>query len=184
LVGVRDSLEALPWVDNVRIRRRWPSRLQITVNEQVPAARWGERGLLNTRGELFVTDARHLPAELPVMSGPEGSQWRVTQLYLTLREPLLKAGLQLRSVTLDKRGSWLLKMSHGIEVRLGREDVDQRIERFIDVITPMIAGRTEVVDYVDLRYTNGFAIGWHDVTAKAIGEPVAQVLEDNNVERP
>ena len=89
LVGVRDSLESLPWVDSVRIRRRWPSRLLVTVNEQVAAARWGERGLLNTRGELFVTDARHVPAELPRLTGPEGSQWQVAQRYLALREPLL-----------------------------------------------------------------------------------------------
>lgn len=180
LLGVRDSLEALDWVDTVRIRRRWPSRLHITVDEQVPAARWGERGLLNTRGELFVTDARHVPAELPMLSGPEGSQWQVAQRYLALREPMLAAGLQLKSVTLDTRGSWRLSMSRGIEVRLGRHAVDQRIDRFIDVVTPMIAGRTEVVDYVDLRYTNGFAIGWHEVTANAVGEAVVEVLEDDD----
>lgn len=166
LDGVRASLETLDWVDTVRIRRRWPATLLITVNEQVAAARWGERGLLNTRGELFVTDARHIPAELPVLRGPEGSQWQVAQRYLALRGPLLKAGLHLQTVTLDARGAWKLAMAHGIDVRLGRHAVDQRIDRFVEVVTPLIAGRTDAVDYVDLRYTNGFAIGWNTVSVE------------------
>ncbi|MFK8017479.1 MAG: cell division protein FtsQ/DivIB [Gammaproteobacteria bacterium] len=171
LSGVRESLETLPWIDSVRIRRRWPTTLLVDVTEQVAAARWGATGLLNTRGELFVENARHQPAELPVLNGPEGSQWQVAQRYLTLRGPLLEAGLQLESVTLDKRGSWHLLMARGIEVRFGRHTVDQRIDRFLNVVTPMIAGRTEVVDYIDLRYTNGFAIGWNEATREAAQEP-------------
>ena len=100
-----------------------------------------------------------------------------------MREPLLAAGLQLMSVTLDARGSWQLAMSHGIEVRLGRSEIDQRIERFIHVVTPVIEGRAEVVDYVDLRYTNGFAIGWHEVAVNAVdvSEAEAAVAEGDDV---
>jgi hypothetical protein len=55
----------LPWVEHARIQRRWPNSLHVTVIEQTAAARWGESGLLNTRGELFVKSATHVPAELP-----------------------------------------------------------------------------------------------------------------------
>lgn len=164
LEGVRKSLEALDWVDTVRIRRGWPTRLSVELTEQVAAARWGETGLLNTRGELFVSNARHIPAELPVLRGPDGAQWQVAQRYLALRTPLLEEGLQLLGVTLNERGSWKLTLAHGIEVRLGANSIDDRIDRLISVVTPIIAGRTEAVDYVDLRYSNGFAIGWHEHT--------------------
>ncbi|MEM9209800.1 MAG: FtsQ-type POTRA domain-containing protein, partial [Pseudomonadota bacterium] len=60
---IRDRVSALPWIDQASVARRWPATLAIHVTEQVPAANWGERGLLNTRGELFVDDARHVPAE-------------------------------------------------------------------------------------------------------------------------
>ncbi len=179
LSGVRESLEALPWIDAVRIRRRWPSTLLVDVTEQVAAARWGDNGLLNTRGELFVETARHVPVELPVLDGPEGSQWQVAQRYLTLRGPLLESGLQILSVTLDQRGSWQLAIARGIDVRLGRHAVDQRIDRFLNVVTPIIVGRTEVIDYVDLRYTNGFAIGWNEPTREAAKPPIPDT--DNDV---
>jgi cell division protein FtsQ len=70
---VQHALDALPWVDRARVRRIWPAGLHVTISEQVAAARWGESGLLNTRGELFVTDVRQMPAELPVLAGPMGT---------------------------------------------------------------------------------------------------------------
>ena len=86
----------------------------IVVTEQVPAAIWGESGLLNTRGELFVAEARHVPAELPRLSGPEGSSNDVARRYLAVREQLIPVGLDLRSVHLDARGSWLMTLGNGI----------------------------------------------------------------------
>ncbi|MEM6641083.1 MAG: cell division protein FtsQ/DivIB [Pseudomonadota bacterium] len=181
LAAVRASLEGLPWVDSVRIRRRWPARLRVELTEQVAAARWGERGLVNTRGELFVDDARHVPPELPSLEGPDDAQWEVSQRYLALRKPVLDAGLQLLTVSLDTRGSWRLVFARDLDVRLGRDDVDQRIERFINVVTPIIAGRVDVIDYVDLRYTNGFAIGWHDVASDAVDRDATSETENDDV---
>jgi cell division protein FtsQ len=100
---IRATIRALPWIDDAAVARRWPNRLAITVTEQVPAAIWGESGLLNVRGELFVDDARHVPAELPRLSGPEGRSADVARRYLALREQLIPIGLDVRSLTLDGR---------------------------------------------------------------------------------
>ena len=35
---IQQQIVALPWIDQARIARRWPSRILITVTEQVPAA--------------------------------------------------------------------------------------------------------------------------------------------------
>ena len=59
LEAVRNSVAALPWVDTVSVERAWPRGLSVSVVEQVAAARWGESGLLNTRGELFAIAATH-----------------------------------------------------------------------------------------------------------------------------
>ena len=82
LAEVQERVELLPWVDRARVQRRWPKKLMIIVSEHVVAARWGDSGLLNTRGEIFVSKARHIPSELPVLSGPEGSEWQVVQRYI------------------------------------------------------------------------------------------------------
>jgi cell division protein FtsQ len=162
LAGIQQSIVALPWIDQATVARRWPSRLRITVTEQVPAAIWGESGLLNVRGELFVTAARHIPAELPRLSGPENRSADVARRYLEVRDRLIPVGLDLRRVHLDPRGAWDMTLHNGVEVRLGRRDVDARTDLFLDIVADIITGRVAEIDYVDMRYSNGFTIGWNN----------------------
>lgn len=158
---IQDRIVALPWIDQARVARRWPSRISITVTEQVPAAVWGERGLLNTRGELFVAEARHPPAELPRLSGPDERSAAVAARYLHVRDRLIPVGLDLRRVHLDARGSWEMTLQNGIEVRLGRRNVVERTDLFLNVVADIITGQAKNIDYVDMRYGNGFTIGWN-----------------------
>ncbi|NIL94546.1 MAG: FtsQ-type POTRA domain-containing protein [Woeseiaceae bacterium] len=159
---IQQRIVSLPWIDQATVARRWPSRLRITVIEQVPAATWGERGLLNVRGELFVNEARHIPAELPRLSGPEQRSGDVARRYLAVRDRLIPVGLDLRRVHLDARGAWEMTLHNGVEVRLGRRDVDARTNLFLDVVADIITGRAAEIDYVDMRYSNGFTIGWNN----------------------
>jgi cell division protein FtsQ len=158
---IQSRITDLVWIDQARVTRRWPNRISIVVTEQVPAATWGDSGLLNTRGELFVTEARHVPAELPRLSGPDGSSDEVARRYLEVRDQLIPVGLDVRRVHLDARGSWEMTLGNGIEVRLGRRDVAQRTELFLDVVADIITGRAADIEYVDMRYGNGFTIGWN-----------------------
>jgi cell division protein FtsQ len=162
LGDIQRAVESLPWVDHARIARRWPNSLRVTVTEQTAAARWGESGLLNTRGELFVRTATHVPAELPHLSGPEGSESQVAQRYLSVQGRMLEAGMRIAALRLDERGAWELDLDSGVTVRLGRRDVDERIERFIHTASQVISHRSTEISYVDMRYSNGFAIGWRN----------------------
>jgi cell division protein FtsQ len=162
LADIQRAVEALPWVDHARIARRWPNSLRVTVTEQTAAARWGESGLLNTRGELFVRTAAHVPAELPHLSGPAGSESQVAQRYLSVQGRMLEAGMRIAALRLDERGAWELDLDCGVTVRLGRRDVDERIARFIHTASQVIAHRLTEINYVDMRYSNGFAIGWRN----------------------
>jgi cell division protein FtsQ len=162
LADIQRAVESLPWVDHARIARRWPNSLRVTVTEQTPAARWGDAGLLNTRGELFVRAATHVPAELPHLSGPEGTQSQVAQRYLSVQGRMLEAGMRIAALRLDERGAWEMDLDSGVTVRLGRRDVDERIDRFIHTASQVIAHRLTEINYVDMRYSNGFAIGWRN----------------------
>jgi len=162
LDGVQRAVEALPWVDHARVQRRWPNSLHVTVIEQTAAARWGESGLLNTRGELFVREASHVPAELPRLNGPEGTESLVAQRYLSAQGRMLEAGMRIAALRLDERGAWEMDLDSGVTVRLGRREVDERIERFIRTASQVIAHRLSDITYVDMRYSNGFAIGWRN----------------------
>jgi cell division protein FtsQ len=160
LAAVRRAIHTLPWVDAVSVQRAWPRGLDVLVVEQSAAARWGERGLLNTRGELFDTDERHIPPELAQLSGPDGKESQVAQRYLVAQGRLLQAGLRCSAMRLDARGAWEFDLANGVTVRLGRRQVDERFEKFMTAALKIVTQRGEDIAYVDMRYTNGFAIGW------------------------
>ena len=160
LEAVRGAIDALPWVDRVSVERSWPRGLRVVVVEQVPAARWGENGLLNTRGELFASEAKHVPLELPQLSGPDGSENVVAQRYLAAQGRLVEAGMRLTALRLDARGAWEFDLDNGVTVKLGRKQVDERFETFMATALKIVSQRASDIAYVDLRYSNGFAIGW------------------------
>jgi len=167
LDDIQRAVETLPWVEHARIQRRWPNSLHVTVIEQTAAARWGESGLLNTRGELFVRSATHVPAELPHLSGPDGTQSQVAQRYLAVQGRMLEAGMRIAALRLDERGAWEMDLDSGVTVRLGRRDVEDRIDRFIHTASQVIAHRLSEITYIDMRYSNGFAIGWRNTALSA-----------------
>ncbi len=168
LDAVRERVERIDWVDRVVVQRRWPDAVRVVVTEQVAAARWNDAGLLNARGELFIRNARYVPPELPLLQGPEGSEGPVAQLYLDAQGRLLEAGLRLTGVRLDERGAWQLELANGMAVRLGRQAVTDRLERFIRLASPLAAKRLAEINYVDMRYTNGFSVGWNARSALAV----------------
>ncbi|MEA3152001.1 MAG: cell division protein FtsQ [Gammaproteobacteria bacterium] len=165
LDSIQRAVESVPWVDHARVQRRWPNSLHVTVIEQTAAARWGDSGLLNTRGQLFVREATHVPAELPRLSGPEGSESQVAQRYMSAQGRMLEAGMRIAALRLDERGAWEMDLDSGVTVRLGRRDVDERLDRFIRTASQVISHRLNDITYVDMRYSNGFAIGWRNALA-------------------
>jgi cell division protein FtsQ len=165
LARIARAVEAIPWVDRASVARSWPSGLHVQVIEQRPVARWGEAGLVNTRGEVFVQDAQHIPAELPQLMGPPGFEAEMTARCLAAQQRLEQGGLRLTRMSLDERGAWDLTFDNGIALRLGREDVDERFERFLVAAVRIVMARAAEIEYVDMRYANGFAIGWRQAAS-------------------
>jgi cell division protein FtsQ len=166
VASLRRAIRRLPWVDDVAVERLWPRGLRLHVVEQVVVARWNGGQLVNQRGELFGGGADPVPGTLPLLNGPEGRIDEVFARYVQTEASLLLAGVQLHSLTLDARGAWELALDNGIIVRLGRSDVDARFQRLVTAAWPAIAARSAEVAYLDMRYTNGFAVSWRRPPAR------------------
>jgi cell division protein FtsQ len=166
---IRRGLGTLAWVDSAAVQRSWPRGLTIQIVEQVAVARWNGDGLVNAHGELFLPAARYPPPELAQLAGPDGAQQEVTARYLAMQGRLTELGLRLTTLTLDERGAWNFRLDDGVAVRLGREQVDARFERFVLAAAGLVRARGGDIAYVDMRYGNGFAIGWKSTHAVSTG---------------
>jgi cell division protein FtsQ len=162
----RRTFEKLPWVRNVNVRRRWPDKLEVTLEEHQALARWNNTALVNTQGELFQAASDQ---QLPVFSGPADSVKEVASQYQFFKQQLAATGHQPAQVSLSPRRAWQIRLDDGLVVELGREQVEQRLEKFVKVYDRSL-GRLgqmkKTVDYVDLRYPNGFAVRLGAATAR------------------
>ncbi|HEX7029741.1 MAG TPA: FtsQ-type POTRA domain-containing protein [Gammaproteobacteria bacterium] len=157
--AAQESLEALPWVARARVRREWPGALIVEVREERPVATWFGTALMNRHGEVFVDGAAGFSG-LPDVGGPAGTQDAMLERLRELAEATRADGLELRRLLRTERRAERFWLGNGVEVRLGRRDVDERLRRFLNAAWPALRARIEHVAYVDMRYTNGFAVGW------------------------
>ena len=149
------GFEKLPWVRSVNLRRRWPDRLEVVLQEQVPLARWDGGGLVNTYGEVFPGETG---LNLPLFSGPEGSAPDITRQYLLFSRDLAPINLRAVELQMSQRRAWQLWLDNGLLLVLGRERSEARLERFVAVYHDTIGQLPWQPSYVDLRYDNGFAL--------------------------
>lgn len=161
------AVAALPWVASVSVRREWPHTVHIDLVEEVPVARWNGDGLMDAQGQVFVHNGDQAYASLPMLSGREDSAEDVLAQYDTLAALLQPRGIAIVALSVDARGAATVELDDGIEVRLGREDAEQRLARFSAVALPALSAKLATVAYVDMRYTNGFAVGWKTAGVRA-----------------
>jgi cell division protein FtsQ len=160
LERARISLTRVPWVRSVALRRQWPHRLLVTVEEHLPLARWNDAGLVNVQGEVF---AASYNGELPVFAGPDGRSAEVAARFREWGSALEGIALGLQRISLSPRGGWLLQTrgaDGALEIELGRDEPGVRLQRFIAShgrTLRLLARAGRPIDHVDLRYRNGFA---------------------------
>lgn len=182
--AVRGLFESIPWVRRAEVRRTWPDRLEVRLEEHVALARWGqpEDGrLVNVQGEGF--DGRS-DADLPVFAGPAGTEAEVTRRYAAFRDILAPLQLEPRMVMLSPRYSWQLRLSNGLAMQLGRDTekdrIADRLTRFVSAYPLTLGQLARKLDNVDLRYPNGFAL-----RVPGFGEPASPPARgDNSVAPP
>lgn len=155
LEEARAAFEKLPWVRNVSVRRQWPDRLVVSVEEHRALARWGNIALVNSYGEFFQAASER---ELPVFYGPGTAVREVAERYAEYSAQLAPAGMKITQLSLTPRRAWQLATDRGLVLELGREDTAARLAKFARVYQAELSGLNVPLAYADLRYPNGFAV--------------------------
>lgn len=155
LAQAREAFEKLPWVRKVNVRRQWPDRLEVAVEEHQPLARWGSTALVNAHGEVFEAA---ISSKLPVFFGPEGTAVEVVTRYAEFDRLLAPIGRKVVLITLSARRAWQLRLDDGMVLQLGRENLEVRLAGFVLAYQRTVARLPQPPSDVDLRYSNGFAV--------------------------
>jgi cell division protein FtsQ len=174
----RRSFEQLPWVRKVSVRRHFPWGLEVTLEEHVAMARWNSVALVNTYGEVFAGQSK-LP--LPDFNGQPDTSMQVAELYATFSQQLAAVQRSIAQINLSPRYAWQLRLDNGMLLELGREQMQQRLARFVAVYPYSLAPMAGKLNYVDLRYRNGFSANQLSAASGAVGMKIARKNSESRV---
>ena len=177
----RRAFESVPWVRQAVVRRIWPNRLAVRLEEHRAAALWGrpdaEDKLVNTFGEVFEANLGDVEDEsLATLVGPDGTSARMLAL-LTRLGPVL-APARIETLALSGRGSWRVELDSGAEVELGRgsdDEIIERTQRFVATVGQVTSRYERPLEYADLRHNQAYAVRLRGVsTTHPPGQASAQ----------
>jgi cell division protein FtsQ len=178
LARARAVFESVPWVRRAVVRRVWPNRLSVTIEEHRPVARWlsadGIERLVNNHGEVFEGSVGEAEGEtLPAMSGPDGSAPRLMAMHRELQAQFELLQRRVVQLELSGRGSWSLVLDNDATVQLGRgerAEVLARTGRFVSTVSQVTGNFRAPLASADLRHAGGYAVRLSGVTM--VDEPV------------
>ena len=175
LAADKTAFEAVPWVRAAEVRREWPGKLVVRLQEHRAVALWGfedaDDKLVNSFGEVFEANVGDVEDDkLPTLSGPPGSSATMLKLLQGLQPLFAKLDSQIDTLRLSGRGSWSAELDNGAEVALGRgteQELLTNTERFVGTVLPMLAQYQRPLEYADLRHRDGYALKLRGVTTGA-----------------
>jgi cell division protein FtsQ len=160
LEATRAAVAALPWVEQVAVRKLWPDTLEIVLVEHRALARWGESRLLSERGRLFEVPDLETLQGLARFDAEDAQIAEVMQMHARAQPLLALIGDPPMHLQLSPRGAWTLQLASGAELVLGRSEPLARLERFVAALPELKRAQSGPLLRADLRYANGFALQW------------------------
>ncbi|PHS71039.1 MAG: hypothetical protein COB23_01930 [Methylophaga sp.] len=160
VANIQSAGRSLPWVKQIQVRRVWPDRLHLIVEEQTAVALWGETSLIDASGEVFTPPRNTIPPGLVKLQGPKGTNVAMSMRLVKIQQHVSLLNFKVKKLTLDQRRSWKVNFENGIEVILGRAESEQRLQRFVNVFAGGLQHFQDHIIAVDMRYTNGLSVIW------------------------
>ncbi len=158
--GLQQALQEIAWVESVTVRRIWPNAVNVTVNQHDIIATWGKHGLVTKTGEVIYPNRMRVAAQLPQLSGPADIQTSMITFMNNARDTFTKLPHDIIAVHVSPRYSWIVTLDNGVDIRLGRAQIEQKMARFVQAYPQIFASKSKKACYVDMRYAKGISITW------------------------
>lgn len=128
--AMRERLVRLPWVTEATVRKTLPGKLDVTIEEAAPYARWRDEGvevLVARNGEVLADEVPYRFRELPLVVGPGANSRAAEAKALLDAHP--DVGERTTAALLVGARRWDLLMYSGATVRLPEQGASAALDR-------------------------------------------------------
>lgn len=154
----QEAARKFDWVSDVKIECTSLDTVTVTVREHEPVARWIRSniiaGLVDGEGKVFQAAYKQ---RLPEFDGAAAVLPQMVSQYKSFITELKPLRLEILRLQYTPRASWSMMLNNGIELRLGKQEVNTRMSRFVNAWQYSLREKAGQLDYVDMRYPDGFA---------------------------
>jgi cell division protein FtsQ len=178
ILQLQQSLQDMAWTESVSIRRIWPDKIRVAILEKKPVARWDDDHLLSDSARVYPADSSAF-AHLPLVHAASHSPDWVLRQFERLQTRFAAVDERLVRLQVDSRGAFDIELINGLQIKLGRDDIDHKIDRLANIYLQQILPRREQIERLDLRYSNGFAVAWKQEVLQANDK--ASIWSNSNV---
>ena len=157
---VKQTAEAMTWIDHAKVRKEWPNTLIVTLQERIPVANWGEKHFLSVKGEIFFAEHVQPNPNLPTFIGKPEQAQLIAENYVQMQQVLQVTGLKIKTLEISDRISMTLQLNNGLTLVVDDKDSLDKLKRFTELYQLFTDDQRQQLSRVDLRYENGLAIKW------------------------
>ena len=160
---LKKEIEKVSWVKSADIRRVYPGEIKIYIEEHIPIAIWNNESYMNNIGDIFFIN--NIKKNLPILISNQSGNKIMFEYFSLLLKYISDENFDIKIKKIEENDIRSLSayLSSGIIVKFGSKDIRGKIRTFIKVYKTLNTSDLEKIRYIDMRYSNGFSIGWKSV---------------------
>ena len=157
---LQSKIENIDWISSANIRRSYPNEIIIFVTEHIPIAIWNNKDYLNQYGEIFTANKKN--NKFPILISKNNKNKIIFEYLSLFSNDLIRHNINEKVVKIieDDIRSISVILSSGITIKLGSKNVKEKIDIFFKVYQTLNSSDLSKMRYIDMRYSNGFSVGW------------------------
>ena len=157
---LKNSIEKVAWVKNAYIRRSYPNEVIIFIEEYTPVAVWNNDYYISENGYIF--SANKIEKKLPKISSYSNRNIIIFEYFSLIQDGIRKNKLNDKILLIKENEirSLTVLLESNIAIKFGSKNIEERIGIFFKAYKTLNTSDLKKIRYIDMRYSNGFSIGW------------------------
>ena len=153
---IEKSLEALSWLDTVRVKRVWPRQIKLQIEKNSLIARWNNEAYLSSNGDLIYMG--EVPHNLPTLRSNSRAALESLEHFRLFQQYAKREGLDMMELAEEDFGDWRITFKPGWHLLLRSDSLEEKMESFLEVYSRTLKQKEATLVSVDARYDRSYAV--------------------------